>query len=989
MKKLSVFIILLLLVLVPTAFGLRDFYDDMTGRGLYGVQNLTHVNSSLLCVGSPYVCIGDWDSVNGSSSSGGSDGFWNITSSIYLYNNSDILDVNETKLNATIDARDSDTTYTADDIYLYLSTTTFTFNETKLNNTIDARDTDTTYTAGNYLYLSSTQFNVNETDLNATIDARENDTTYTAGQGLTLTSTEFNHTDTSTQTTVTNSYMSFIKNVQLDTFGHITALTSGTIDQALNTSSDVIFASVGSVDWTNVSITESQISDHTVYSADEVYINLDGSQFNQNEAKLNSTIDARDADTTYSAGNGISLSSTTFSVAGNTALTQDGDGLSVTADAIGDTQLAYNTGQHLTSTSAVTFLTVNTGQGANELYGMDQDVLTTSDPTFADVTATTFIGNINRSYVVNNWDFCPAGSAQYGENETGRYCDATFLNSTDTAADSTAWITMTSLQAKWFADTANVLTFDEAELNTTIDARDSDTTYTALAPLGLSGTEFNLTICSDDEILKMSGTSWGCEADASGGGGSGSWDISTSNYLYNHSNILDINETHLNATIDARADGEGVTSVTGTSPIVSSGGTTPAISLTLLGDLATTAPITGAVANIFPGADGNKATIAISVLKDLVTTAPLTGGADNILTGTDSDITLAITLLKDVVVSGTGLSGGADNVLPGVDSDVTITLTTNKDIVTTAPLTGGEDNILPGADADLTIAMPVATTSANGYLSSTDWNTFNNKGSGDVSKVDTPVNNQVGVWTGDGTIEGTTSFTWDDTTQTVTNAGGEIADFHNSAPSTDITMRYGYTDYGWIWKYEGSGAGNDNKHIFYSEGAGGDDVQVYEVTQDGEFTFSQAVNVPTLNTGNGDYELYAMNQDVESTDAVTFLSVDTGEGANELFNMNQDVESTDAVTFITIDTGNGATEVYDMNQDVQSDDAVTFLTLDTGYGANELWDMDQHVLTTSDVAFVDVTATNFNMSVDSANHRMYDNATCVIITGTSATLEIC
>ena len=60
-----------------------------------------------------------------------------------------------------------------------------------------------------------------------------------------------------------------------------------------------------------------------------------------------------DSDTTYSAGNGISLSGTTFSVAGNTALTQDSDGLSVTNDAIGDTQLTYNTGQHLTTTSNV------------------------------------------------------------------------------------------------------------------------------------------------------------------------------------------------------------------------------------------------------------------------------------------------------------------------------------------------------------------------------------------------------------------------------------------------------------------------------------------------------------------------------------------------------------------------------------------------------------------------------------------------------------
>jgi hypothetical protein len=36
-------------------------------------------------------------------------------------------------------------------------------------------------------------------------------------------------------------------------------------------------------------------------------------------------------------------------------------------------------------------------------------------------------------------------------------------------------------------------------------------------------------------------------------------------------------------------------------------------------------------------------------------------------------------------------------------------------------------------------------------------------GSGDVSKVGTPVDNQIAVWTGDGTVEGTTAFTWDGT----------------------------------------------------------------------------------------------------------------------------------------------------------------------------------------------------------------------------------
>lgn len=40
-------------------------------------------------------------------------------------------------------------------------------------------------------------------------------------------------------------------------------------------------------------------------------------------------------------------------------------------------------------------------------------------------------------------------------------------------------------------------------------------------------------------------------------------------------------------------------------------------------------------------------------------------------------------------------------------------------------------------------------------------------GSGDVTKVGTPVNNQIGVWTGDGTIEGDTALTFDTSTDTL------------------------------------------------------------------------------------------------------------------------------------------------------------------------------------------------------------------------------
>lgn len=43
-------------------------------------------------------------------------------------------------------------------------------------------------------------------------------------------------------------------------------------------------------------------------------------------------------------------------------------------------------------------------------------------------------------------------------------------------------------------------------------------------------------------------------------------------------------------------------------------------------------------------------------------------------------------------------------------------------------------------------------------------------GSGDVTKVGTPVNNQIGVWTGDGTLEGDSNLTWDGTSLNIATA---------------------------------------------------------------------------------------------------------------------------------------------------------------------------------------------------------------------------
>jgi hypothetical protein len=87
----------------------------------------------------------------------------------------------------------------------------------------DGNDDTLTLAAGSNVTITT-----NATTDTITIAATDTNTTYTAGAGLTLTGTEFTHTDTSSQATVTNSGRSYIQSITLDTYGHVTALTSAT-----------------------------------------------------------------------------------------------------------------------------------------------------------------------------------------------------------------------------------------------------------------------------------------------------------------------------------------------------------------------------------------------------------------------------------------------------------------------------------------------------------------------------------------------------------------------------------------------------------------------------------------------------------------------------------------------------------------------------------------------------------------------------------------
>lgn len=56
----------------------------------------------------------------------------------------------------------------------------------------------------------------------------DTNTTYSAGSGLDLTGTTFSHTDTSSQASVNNSGRTYIQDITLDTYGHVTAISSAT-----------------------------------------------------------------------------------------------------------------------------------------------------------------------------------------------------------------------------------------------------------------------------------------------------------------------------------------------------------------------------------------------------------------------------------------------------------------------------------------------------------------------------------------------------------------------------------------------------------------------------------------------------------------------------------------------------------------------------------------------------------------------------------------
>ncbi|MBK8884547.1 MAG: SGNH/GDSL hydrolase family protein, partial [Bacteroidales bacterium] len=161
-----------------------------------------------------------------------------------------------------------------------------------------------------------------------------------------------------------------------------------------------------------------------------------------------------------------------------------------------------------------------------------------------------------------------------------------------------------------------------------------------------------------------------------------------------------------------------VTGVSGTNPVVSSGGATPAISIN-------SDTLTSWRSKQNQGVIGyndkiNSLAVSGTTTKTITLTQQDGGTVSNTFTDIDTDTQLSAEQVQDYI--GAMVTGNTENNMnvDYQDSDGTIdfNITMDKDIVASAPLSGGANNVLIGNDSDVTISAD--TTSSAGLATQDD-----------------------------------------------------------------------------------------------------------------------------------------------------------------------------------------------------------------------------------------------------------------------------
>jgi hypothetical protein len=334
--------------------------------------------------------------------------------------------------------------------------------------------------------------------------------TYTAGTGLDLTGTVFSHTDTSSQASVNNSGNTFIQDVTLDDFGHVTALTSATA--VINDGT----LSMG-VSGTGLSGSAS----FTANDSDNVTFTVTS---NATSANTVSTIVARDASGNFSAGTITAALSGNASTATTLATARTIGGVSFNGSANIDLPGVNTAGNQSTSGNAATATAWATGRTLT-LSGDVSGTSSTIDGT-GNITLTATVADDSHNHTIANVD----GLQTALDGKQPLDADLTAIAGLSSAdgnfivGSATGWVAESGATARTSLglgslatlSTVNAATITDnsvgaAELNvsgngtssqflrsdgdgtfTWATPTDTNTTYSAGTALDLSGTTFNV-----------------------------------------------------------------------------------------------------------------------------------------------------------------------------------------------------------------------------------------------------------------------------------------------------------------------------------------------------------------------------------------------------------------------------------------------------------------------------------------------------------------
>jgi len=159
--------------------------------------------------------------------------------------------------------------------------------------------------------------------------------------------------------------------------------------------------------------------------------------------------------------------------------------------------------------------------------------------------------------------------------------------------------------------------------------------------------------------------------------------------------------------------------------------------------------------------------------------------------GTINNMSLGATTAAAAKVTTLNIQSGLTlATLPGTSGQVLTSAGTGAVPTWTTPTTGtvtsvtGTAPVVSSGGNTPAISMPAATTSVSGYLTSTDWTTFNNKGSGTVTSVNLTASTGISVSGGPVTTSGSITVT---NTAPMTYPGAGIANSTGSAWGTSYT----------------------------------------------------------------------------------------------------------------------------------------------------------------------------------------------------------